>query len=153
MERRLRGQKIDTDPLSRIVWDENGSTVPSGRAGTYTRTSHVVTASATFDLCLDLVAWSMQEAKSRTGSGVDDDTLHSICKDEIRRWFEEAFASAIVALRPMAHDARWGPMVYTTGLSDEGLTAAVMSHRWLMMSAIKRGLAGRLGRLKEVTAE
>ena len=53
----------------------------------------------------------------------------------------------------MAYDAHWGPMVYNTGLSDEGLTAAVMSHRWLMMSAIKRGLAGRLGRLKEISVE
>jgi Histidine kinase-, DNA gyrase B-, and HSP90-like ATPase len=149
MERRLRGQKVDADPLPRIVWDENGSTVPAGRAATYTRTSHVVTANATFDFYIDLLEWGVQEAKSRVASDIDDDTLRQICQDEIRRWLEEALASAVVALRPMAHDARWGPMVYGTGLSDEGLTAAVTSHRWLLMSAIKRGLAGRLGRLKE----
>ena len=52
----------------------------------------------------------------------------------------------------MAHDGRWGPKAYETGLSDEGLTAAVVSHRWLLLSAIKRGLAGRLGRMKDVAA-
>ena len=153
MERRLRGQRADTDPLPRVVWDETGNTVPAGRAATYTRTSHVVTANATFDFYRDLVNWGVQEAKSRVASEIDDATLRLICQDEIRRWFEEALASAIVALRPMAYDAHWGPMVYNTGLSDEGLTAAVMSHRWLMMSAIKRGLAGRLGRLKEISVE
>jgi len=152
MERRLRGQKIEVDPLPKIVWDESGSTVPAGRAATYTRTSHVVTANATFDFYVDLLEWSVQEAKSRSVTEIDDATLKHICEDELRRWFEEALALAVVALRPMAHDVRWGPMVYTTGLSDEGLTAAVMSHRWLLMSVMKRGLAGRLGRLKEATA-
>jgi len=52
------------------------------------------------------------------------------CEDEVRRWFEEAFSQAVVVLRPMSHDERWGPNVFETGLSDEGLTAAVVSHRW-----------------------
>lgn len=149
---RLRAKRVDTDPLPKIVWDEDGSTVPPGRAATYTKAIHLVTANATFDFYLDLLEWSIEEAKNRSASDVEVETLQKICEDEVRRWVEESLAQAVVVLRPMAHDGRWGPKVYETGLSDEGLTAAVVSHRWLLLSAIKRGLAGRLGRMKEAVA-
>jgi hypothetical protein len=149
VERRLRAAKVDADPLPRIVWDEDGRTVQPGRAATYTRTSHVVTASAQFDFYLDLLEWSVDEARGRSTAEIEEQTLRRICADEVRRWFEEALAQVVVVLRPMSHDARWGPMVFETGLSDEGLSAAIVSHRWLLMSAIKRGLAGRLGRLRD----
>lgn len=149
---RLRAKRVDVDPLPKIVWDEDGTTVQPGRAATYTRAIHLVTANAKFDFYLDLLEWSIEEAKNRTASDVDDVILRRICADEVRRWFEESLAQSVVVLRPMAHDTRWGPKVYETGLSDEGLTAAVVSHRWLLLSAIKRGLAGRLGRMKDVAA-
>jgi hypothetical protein len=149
LERRLRAKKVDADPLPKIVWDEEGDNVPPGRAATYTPRSHVVTANATFDFYRDLLEWSVMEARSRVASEVKEETLRTICKDEVRRWFEEALAQAVVVLRPLAHDERWGPKTFETALSDEGLTASVVSHRWLLISAIKRGLAGRLGRLKE----
>ena len=152
MERRQRAIRIEADPLPRVVWDEDGNTVPAGRAATYTKASHVVTASARFDFYLDLLEWSLSEAKARVASDIDEETLRQICEDEVRRWFEESLSQAVVVLRPLAHDSRWGPSVYESGLSDEGLTAAVVSHRWLLLSAIKRGLAGRLGRMKESTA-
>lgn len=152
MERRIRATKVDADPLPKIFWDEDGKDVPGGRAATYTKASHVVTANAQFDFYLDLLDWSIEEAKSRVASNIDPETLRHVCQDEVRRWIEEALSQAVVVLRPMAHDARWGPMVFDNGLSDEGLTAAVVSHRWLLLSAIKRGLAGRLGRMKESVA-
>jgi hypothetical protein len=152
MERRLQVKRVDADPLPRIVWDEEGQTVTPGKAATYTRASHTLTANATFDFYLDLLEWSRAEARNRLATEIDDETLRRICEDEVRRWFEEAFSQVVVVLRPMAHDERWGPSVFETGLSDEGLTAAVVSHRWLLISAIKRGLAGRLGRMKETLA-
>ncbi|HEX9248048.1 MAG TPA: hypothetical protein VF856_01040, partial [Gemmatimonadaceae bacterium] len=96
--------------------------------------------------------WSIAEARSRVASEVKEETLRTICQDEVRRWFEEALAQAVVVLRPLMHDARWGPKAFETAVSDEGLTASVVSHRWLLISAIKRGLAGRLGRFKETAA-
>ncbi len=75
--------------------------------------------------------------------------LRAICVDEVRRWISEALSDAIVVLRSMAHDARWTPGACEAALSDEGLTVAVVSHRWLLLSAIKRGLGFRLGRMKE----
>lgn len=153
MERRIRAHRVDTDPLPRVVWDEDGSAVQPGRAATYTRTSHIVTASARFDFYLDILEWSFQEARGRLPNDVDQDALKSICQDEVRRWFEEALSQAVVVLRPMSLDGRWGPKVFETGLSDEGLTAAMVSHRWLLLSAIKRGLAGRLGRLKDAAPQ
>jgi len=152
LERRLQVKRAEKDILPRIVWDDDGTTVQSGRAASYTRASNVVTANGRFDFYLDLLDWSIEEAKSRVASDVDGDTLKRICEDEVRRWFEEALAQAVVVLKPLSHDERWGPRVFDTGLSDEGLTAAVISHRWLIMSAVKRNLAGRLGRLKETAA-
>jgi hypothetical protein len=148
-EKRLRAETAHTDPMPRIVWDVSGNTVPVGRAATYTKATHVVTASALFSFFQDMVEWAFEEVKKRTLSEIDDDTIRSICDDEVRRWFEQALTEAVVVLRPMARDEKWGPKVFETGLSDEGLTAAVISHRWHMMSAIKRGLAGRLGRARE----
>lgn len=149
MERRIQVKRVDSDPLPTVVWDDEGQTVAAGRAATYTRATHVVTANPKFDFYLDLLEWSREEAKSRLGTDIDEDTLKKICQDEVRRWFEEALSQAVVVLRPMAQSEKWGPNVFETGLSDEGLTAAVISHRWLLLSAIKRGLAGRLGRMKE----
>jgi len=152
MERRLKVKRVDADPLPRVVWDEDGQTVAAGRAATYTRATHVLTVNAKFDFYLDLLEWSRTEVRHRVATEIDDETLRRICEDEVRRWFEEALSQAVVVLRPMAHDERWGPCVFDTGLSDDGLTAAVVSHRWLLISAIKRGLAGRLGRMKESAA-
>lgn len=148
-ERQLQGQRTDSDPMPRIVWDETGSTVPAGRAATYTKATHVVTASVKFGFFRDIVEWCFDDAHSRAISDIDDETLRSICVDEVKRWFEQALTEAVVVLRPLAHDEKWGPSIFETGLSDEGLTAAVVSHRWHMMSAIKRGMAGRLGRTRD----
>jgi hypothetical protein len=148
-ERHLRAERVSTDPMPRIVWDESGSTVPVGRAATYTKATHVVTGNARFAFYRDMVQWGFEEARTRSLSEIDDETLHGICEDEVRRWFEQALTEVVVVLRPMAHDEKWGPSVFDTALSDEGLTAAVVSHRWHMMSAIKRGLAGRLGKHRE----
>jgi hypothetical protein len=149
LERRVRAEKIETDPLPRIVWDEEGTSVRPGRAAMYTPASHLVTANAKFDFYLDVLEWSVSEARERSGSPIDDASLTKICTDEVRRWFEEALSQAVAVLRPLHHDSRWGPMVNESALSDEGLTSAVVSHRWMMLSTIKRGLAGRLGMRKE----
>jgi hypothetical protein len=114
---RRRAKEIAADPIPKIVWDDSGTAVAAGRAATYTHTSHVVTANTTFDFYRDMLEWSMQEAKSRMATEVDEDTLRGICEDEVRRWFEESLAQAVVVLRPMSHDARWGPRVFDTGLT------------------------------------
>jgi len=150
-ERRARGDQIDADPTPRVVWDHDGTATQAGRAATYNPRVHVVTVNAKFPCYLDLIEWGVEEGKQRSASQIDDTTLRSIVEDELQRWFEQALVEAVVALRPMAHDAKWGPMVYETALSDEGLTAAIVSHRWHMMSALKRGLAGRLGTRKEAS--
>jgi hypothetical protein len=149
MERRIRAEKVETDPLPRIVWDEEGTSVTPGRAAMYTPASHLVTANAKFESYLDMLEWSFEEAKERSGMVIDDASLTKICTEEVRRWFEEALAQAVAVLRPLNHDSRWGPMVNESALSDEGLTAAVVSHRWLMISALKRSLSGRLGMRRE----
>lgn len=146
---RLRVRRVDPDPLPIVVWDEEGNTVAPGRAATYTHARHTVTANPYFDLYLDLLEWSIDEAKKRSSSEIDEAALRKICEDEVRRWIAEALSQVVVVIRSMAHDARWNPGAYEAALSDEGLTAAVVSHRWLLLSAIKRGLAGRLGRSKE----
>lgn len=150
--RRLRGEKVDADPAPKIVWDEEGAAVPKTRAATYNSLRHIVTASPTFEFYLDMIEWATEEAKNRAASDMDEAAVKTIVEDEVRRWFEQAFTETVVVLRPLAHTERWGPKVFETGLSDEGLTAAIVSHRWHMMSAIKRGLAGRLGRQKESVA-
>ena len=76
---------------------------------------------------------------------MDEAAVRAICEDEVKRWYAQALVEAIVSLRPMAHDRHWGPKVYETGLSDEGLTAAVMSQRWHMMNAIRAGLGMTIG--------
>lgn len=146
---RHRVRKVNPDPLPRIVWEKDGSSVPAGRAATYTHASHVVTASERFDLYRDLLEWSVEEARNRVSSEIDESALRMICEDEVQRWFAQALSEAVVVLRSMVHDERWSPAAYERALSDEGLTAAVVSHRWLLLSVIKRGLAGRLGRMKD----
>ena len=147
--RRVRAEKIESDPAPQVVWDKDGATVQPGRAAMYARNAHIVTASTRFDLYLDLVEWGIKEAKVRGVADIDDGTLRTIVEEEVQRWFAQAFVETVVVLRPKEHDANWGPKVYETALSDEGLTAALVSHRWHMMTAIRRGLSGRLGHRKD----
>ena len=95
-----------------------------------------------------MLEWAVIEGKSRV-SEIEDAALRDMCKEEVRRWFEQALAEAVVTLRPMEFSPNWGPTPALNALSDEALTAAVVSHRWHMMSAIKRGLAGRLGKVRD----
>lgn len=151
-ERRKRGEKVE-DPAPRIVWDKDGSSVDAGKAATYNHQAHVVTASAQFGFYKDMIEWAFGQAQERAPGDIAEEALMSLAEDEVQRWFEQALTDAVIVLRPMAHDAKWGPSVYTTGLSDEGLTSAVVSHRWHMMTAIRRGLSGRLGQIKKSEAQ
>jgi hypothetical protein len=145
-ERKMRGEKVDHDPAPRIVWEKEASAVIGGRAATYNPTVHVVTASTHYSLYKDMIEWAFGAAKERAAGDIADDALRAIAEDEVQKWFEQALSEVVVVLRPLVRDANWGPDVYHTGLSDEGLTAAIASHRWHMMSAIRRDLGLRLGR-------
>lgn len=151
-ERRKRGEKVENDPAPRIVWDKDGSSVDAGKAATYNHQAHVVTASAQYSFYKDMIEWAFGQAQERAPGDIAEEALMTLAEDEVQRWFEQALTDAVIVLRPMAHDAKWGPSVYQTGLSDEGLTTAVVSHRWHMMTAIRRGLSGRLGQIKKSEA-
>jgi hypothetical protein len=151
-ERRMRGEKIESDPAPKIVWDDKDASTISGRAATYSSRGHVITANAHYSFYKDMVEWALGQARERAPGDIGEDALVTLAEDEVRRWFEQALTEVVVVLRPMAHDAKWGPDVYRTALSDEGLTAAIVSHRWHMMSAIRRGLSGRLGGAKSAAS-
>lgn len=150
LERRLRGRKIDTDPTPKIRWDEEGADVSAGRAASYTKATHVVVVTAKSDFYLDMLGWAVDELRKRAPTDMSEEAVGKICQDEVRKWFEQALAEAVVVLRPMEYDPRWSPAAAQIALSDEALTVAVVSHRWHMMAAIKRGLAGRMGGRREV---
>lgn len=135
---------VDTDPTPVIKWIAGGTPLRVGSAAYYP-TQHMVTANSDFEGYRDMVAWATDEAWRRATGEIDDETLRRIAEDEVKRWFEQALSEAVVVLRPLSNDAQWGPKAFDRALSVEGLTAAVVSHRWHMMSAIRRGLAGRLG--------
>jgi hypothetical protein len=146
---RQRGERVDrTDPTPQFSWDEDGSQSQPGRAANYVRNGHRVVVNGQCPFYLEMLEWAVIEGKSRV-SEIEDAALRDMCKEEVRRWFEQALAEAVVTLRPMEFSANWGPTPALNALSDEALTAAVVSHRWHMMSAIKRGLAGRLGRVRD----
>ena len=149
MERRQHGQRVDnTDPAPRFSWDEDGLSVMSGRAASYVKAGHRVVANAKCGFYEEMLEWAVSEGRSRA-SEIEEIALRQVCTEEVRRWFEQAITEAVVALRPLEFDGAWGPAGAQNALSEEALTTAVVSHRWHMMSAIKRGLAGRLGRVRE----
>ena len=144
--------RVDSDPMPRVFWDESGENVPPGRCATYTHATHIITANATFDFYLNMVEWARLEAEKRSPGNLDDKALRSMCVHEVRRWFEEALMGAVIVMRPKSHDGQWGPRVFETALSDEGLTSAVVSHRWLMMSAIKKAFGQQFGAPRTVAS-
>ena len=143
--RRLAATPTNRDQMPTVVWTDDTQTVPTGRAATYVPNVHVVTASTAFRFYRDVLAWAEEEGRKRAPAGMEEATVQAICEDEVKRWYAQALIEAVVSLRPMAHDSHWGPQVYKTGLSEEGLTAAVMSQRWHMVKAIRFGLGISLG--------
>ncbi len=143
--RRLAADPTDKDQMPTVVWNDDPQAVQEGRAASYVPNVHVVTVSTAFRFYRDVLAWAETEGRQRAPAGMDETAVQAICEDEVKRWYAQALIEAIVSLRPMAHEGHWGLKVYDTGLSDEGLTAAVMSQRWHMMKAIRQGLGMSLG--------
>ena len=143
--RRLAADPTDKDQMPTVVWSDDTHTVQEGRAASYVHNVHVVTISTAFPFFRDVLGWAEEEGRKRAQPGMDETAVRAICEDEVKRWYAQALVEAIVSLRPMAHHRHWGPKVYETGLSDEGLTAAVMSQRWHMMKAIRAGLGMTIG--------
>jgi Histidine kinase-, DNA gyrase B-, and HSP90-like ATPase len=148
----LRVREVEDDPLPKIVWDPTGEAVPEGRAATYTPARHVVTVNGRFWFYEDLKACCVRESATRRAVGTAESVIAAVAEAIVKRWFEEALVQTVVSLRGMATHPAWGPKVFDTALSDEGLTAAVLSHRWLLLSQVRRELGVRLGRLKEHAA-
>jgi hypothetical protein len=110
-----------------------------------------VTISERFWFYQDLVECGIREARNR-GVGADDTVLNTLVASIVKRWFEEAFGQTVVSLRGRYRDPDWGPNVFESALSSEALTAAVLSHRWLLLSQVRKELGQRLGRLKDNAA-
>ena len=113
-EWRIRAQKIQTDPMSRVVWDEDGKAFPKGRAATYTSAMHTVTANATLSFYVELLQWAVNEVRIRSVGSIDEATAQTMAENEVRRWFEQALIEVVVALPPLANDPDWVP----AGLDD-----------------------------------
>jgi len=148
----LRVRDVDDDPLPKFAWDATGQSVPAGRAATYTPARHVITISERFWFYQDVIECFKREAANRTASAADDTVVATVVENIVKRWFEEALGQTVVALRGLCRDPQWGPSVFDSALSNEGLTAAVLSHRWLLLSQVRKELGVRLGRLRENAA-
>lgn len=147
--RRLAASPTNRDQLPTVVWSDDANSVPSGRVASYIPAAHTLTASTAFRFYRDVLAWAEDEGRKRAPSGMDELTVKALCENEVKRWCSQALVEAVVSIRPMAHDAHWGPKAYESGLSDEGLTVAVMSQRWHILKAIKQRLGLSLGPLKD----
>ncbi len=106
----------------------------------------VTTANATFEGYTQLLEWAKADARDRLETSKGDEAMAALCEEEVRKQFAAAMVEAVVWIRPWLHSKEWGvDAVLERALADEGLTAAVMSHRSLMIDRIRRGLGGRIG--------
>lgn len=148
--RRRAADPANSDQLPTVVWTDDAQVVSTNRAAIYTPTQHVVTASTAFEFYRQVLAWAEAEGTSRAPAGMEEATVRAICEDEVQRWYSQALIETVVRLRPMAHVGLWGPSVFKTGLSEEGLTAAVVSQGSHMVRAIKTGLGISLGSSRDI---
>lgn len=140
---RVRG----TDPYPTVAWVRLDHAREAGemedRAAEYVFVAHVLRINEDFRGYESLVAWATEEAKARAGTA--DDGLAAVARDEVQRWWEQALVEAVVSLRPLENQARWGRPALEAALSQDALTAVVLGCRSHMITNIKRGLSGRLG--------
>ena len=151
------GQSQQTKPtrpdlFPNIAWDDTGEVVAAERAASYTPAAHKLVINKQYSGYKNLVAGALSMVKARAPH-MGDNTIQQMAEPIARNWFEQSLCEAVISLRPLEHDAKWGPEVFDTALSDEGLTAAVESHKWHLLKCIERDVTRTLGTPKSEAEE
>ncbi|MCZ6626021.1 MAG: ATP-binding protein [Deltaproteobacteria bacterium] len=77
----------------------------------------------------------------------DRHSVHDVIESAVRGWFEQALVETVIGIQALKESQEWSRDHVQKALSEEALTAAVMS-RYHVNNSVKRELGTKLGKLQ-----
>jgi hypothetical protein len=135
--------KPDLFPNVNWVSVEDGTREPGDiedRAARFVTERNTLLINADFRVFTDMIEYWRKELGQRT-------EVRSVVIDAVRAWFEQELVETVIGIRVFEASKEWSSDHIKVALSEEALTAAVVS-RYHVHNSIKRELGTKLGRLK-----
>jgi hypothetical protein len=138
------GKRVRPDVFPEIIWvsDKDGSRDPGDiedRAARFLLEQNKLLINADFRVFNDMIDHWTSEYDDKPG--VRDSVTESV-----QAWFAQALVETVIGVQALKDSKEWPATHIDAALSEEALTAAVMS-RYHVNNQVKRELGSRLGRL------
>jgi hypothetical protein len=139
------GRGVRPDIFPKIIWVsvKDGTRDPGDiddRAGRFHLDQNTLMINADFRVFTDMIDhWTLQYGDT---SGVRD-----VVEKSVRDWFAQALVETVIGIQALKDSKHWSVEEIEKALSDEALTASVMS-RYHVNNQVKRELGTKLGKLQ-----
>lgn len=139
------GRSVRADVFPEIKWVsvEDGTRTPGDledRAARFLEDQNLIFINADFRVFSDMVQRWVKEYRGKPG-------VREVVRDSVRSWFGTALVETVIGLQALKDSKEWTVEDVERALSEEGLTAAVMS-RYHVNNQVKRELGTKLGKLQ-----
>ncbi len=138
------GKRVRPDVFPEIIWvSERDGTRDSGdiedRAARFLLEQNKLLINADFRVFIDMIDhWSSEYA--------DKPAVRDTVTETVRGWFAQALVETVIGVQALKDSKEWPATDIDLALSEQALTAAVMS-RYHVNNQVKRELGARLGKL------
>ena len=144
------GKTVRPDVFPDIAWIsvKDGTREPSDledRAAKFLMDQNKLLINGDFRVFTDMTdRWVREYKKSHSIHG-----FHEVIQFSVRTWFEQALVETVIGVQELKESKEWSVDDVNIALSEQALTAAVMS-RYHVNNSVKRELGTKLGKLQPV---
>ncbi len=141
------GKRVRPDVFPEILWVSlKDGTRESGdledRAARFLVEQNKLLINGDFRVFTDMTDRWVREYKDTPG-------VHDVIESAVRNWFSQALVETVIGVQALKDSQEWSVEEVEKALSEEALTAAVMS-RYHVNNCVKRELGTKLGKLQPV---
>ncbi len=134
-------EEVFPSKFPKLVWISSSDGTRGGdeledRAAEYIETDNLIRANADFQGFTDIIKFFIDQFPDVEGAG-------EIIKNEVNEAFEQQLIETVTGALSLKNRPRWNPDDFKNSISEEALTAAVMS-RYHIITYIKRQIKNKL---------
>ncbi|MBI5709647.1 MAG: hypothetical protein HZC42_04970 [Candidatus Eisenbacteria bacterium] len=139
------GRSVQADPFPQVMWvsAKDGTREPGDmedRAGRFLLDQNRLLINADFRAFVDMTERWTKQYEDKPG-------IREVVEQSVRSWFEQALVETVLGVQALKDSKEWTIEDVQSALSEEGLSAAVMS-RYHVNNCVKRELGTKLGKLQ-----
>jgi hypothetical protein len=139
------GRPVRADVFPKIIWVSiKGGTRDPGdiedRAARFLVDQNTLLINADFRVFADMVRHWVQQYGDKPG-------VREVVEKSVQDWFAQALVETVIGIQALKDSKEWSVEEISKALSEEALTASVMS-RYHVNNQVKRELGAKLGKLQ-----